>query len=132
MTNENQLEDLKKKLYRLHFLLTEKEDAISIQESLKQFQICFKGAMLELSNFLFSEHGVSPKDNFEILELSLEYKLFNQHMTELLGTMVGDFNQLVSGKNTEQVYNKIKENYAGNLQIIHDMLTRMGQDVEED
>ena len=132
MSNENQLEDLKKKIYRLHFLLTEKEDANSIQESLKQFQLCLKGAMLELSNFLFSEHGVSPKDNIEILELSFKYKLFNQNMTGLLKNMIQDFELLEAGKNTEQVYNKTKENYAGNLQMIHDMLTRMGQDAEDE
>lgn len=132
MIFENNLEDLKKKLYKLHFLLTEKEDANSVKESLKQFQLCFKDTMLELSNYLANEYRLSPKDNIEILELSFEYKLFNKNMTEQLKNMLQDFEQLISGEKPEKVYGKIKENYAGYLQMIYDMLTRMGQDIEDE
>ncbi len=53
-------------------------------------------------------------------------------MAEQLKMMVFDFEKLESGDNSEQIYNKIKENYAGNLQIVYDMLARMGQDAGEE
>ena len=55
MIYETNLEDLKKKLYRLHFLLTEKENEATIKESLKQFHSCFRDTMNELSAFLSNE-----------------------------------------------------------------------------
>ncbi len=61
MIYENKLEYLKKKLYRLHFLLTENENEINIRDSLKQFQDCFKDTMTELSNFLLNEYALIPK-----------------------------------------------------------------------
>jgi len=127
-----QLGDLKKKLYRLHFLLTEHEDESTIQESLKHFQNCFKDSMLELLHFFQNEYKLIPKDNNEIIKYSLEYKLFNTQMTDQLKIMLYDFEKLQSGDNSEEIYTKIKESYAGNLQMIHDMLSRMGQDAQEE
>ena len=46
--------------------------------------------------------------------------------------MVNDFNDLQVGKNTDQIYINIRDRYAAFLQVIHDMLAKMGQDVEDD
>lgn len=132
MNYENQLDELKKKLYRLHFLLTEKEDSETIQNSLKQFLLCFEGTMQELTNFLFSEYKTDPQSNMEILDYSFEYKLFNQQMIDSLKIMVSDYEEVKSSRANNELYYKVKNNYAGYLQMIYDMLTRMGLDAEEE
>lgn len=132
MNYENQLEDLKKNLYRLHFLLTEKEDEETKQKSVKQFMSCLEGAMQELTYFLVNEYNVNPKTNLKILDCSFEYKLFNQQMTDDLKNMANDYEEVKSSVKNDQLYNKIKNSYAGYLQMIYDMLTRMGLDAEEE
>lgn len=132
MIDENQLNDLKKKLYRLHFLLTNSENEITIRETLDHFLDCFKDIMSELAGFITSEYAHKPETNNHIIDLSFEHKLFNKEMTEQLKRMVDDSEKLESAENSEEIYIKIKEKYAGNLQMIYDMLSRMGQDAEEE
>jgi len=132
MVNENHLESLKKKLFRLHFLLTDRENAESVRESEEYFKLCFTEAMSELASFLSTEYNEAPKNNDEILECAFKHKLFNQEMIESLKKMVKDFNDLQVGKNRDQIYFNIRDRYAAFLQVIHDMLAKMGQDVEDD
>jgi uncharacterized membrane protein YgaE (UPF0421/DUF939 family) len=132
MVNESNLEDLKKKLYRLHFLLTEKENEATINESLKQFSSCFSATMIELSIYLSNEYRINIKNNQEIVESAFTHKLFNKNMTEELKIMISESEKLIDGENSAETYKNIKESYAGYLQMIHDMLARMGQDAEEE
>ena len=53
-------------------------------------------------------------------------------MIDQLKTILRDFEKLQSGDNSKEIYTRIKESYAGNLQMIYDMLSRMGQDVQEE
>lgn len=132
MVNEKHLESLKKKLFRLHFLLTDRENDESVHESEEYFKLCFTEAMSELASFLSAEYNEAPKNNDEILEYAFKHKLFNQEMIESLKKMVNDFNDLQVGKNRDQIYVNIRDRYAAFLQVIHDMLAKMGQDVEDD
>jgi len=132
MTEENQLDELKKKLYRLHFLLTEKENEGTIKESLHQFEDCFKDTMSELSSFIANEYKQDNSNYFDIVDSAFEHKLFNREMTDDLKIMVSETDQLINDENPAGIYSRIRESYAGYLQMIHDMLSRMGQDAEED
>ena len=132
ITNENSLDDLKKKLYRLHFLLTEKENTDSVKKSLQQFIECFNHAMSELSAFLENEYKLAAGNNMEIAELSFQYKLINKEMSQEFKQMITDAEILEQIDSPEKIYSNIKIHHAGHLQMIYDMLSRMGQDAEDE
>ena len=52
-------------------------------------------------------------------------------MTNSLKEMEKDFKSIDSVKNIDEIYLKIKTVYAHYLQLIYDMITRMGEDPEE-
>ena len=126
------MEGLKEKLFRLHFLLTEKETDEIIKQGLEQFKGCFDDAMSELSGFLSDTYKIKLKDNVDVVERAFEYKLVNREMVQQLKEMVNDYEQIGSAENLKSVHKRIQEEYAGYLQMIYDMLSRMGQDAEEE
>jgi len=126
------VEGLKEKLFKLHFLLTEKETEETVRQGLDQFKSCFVEAMSELSTFLLETYDVHTKNNNDIVEQAFEYKLVNAEMAQKLKVMANDFEQIDSTGNNKFIHKKIQESYAGYLQMIYDMLSRMGQDAEEE
>ena len=126
------LEELKVKLFRLHFLLTEQQTEQAMLDGLDQFKICYEGAMECLENFIQIEFNQKSKSYKHALELALEHRLFNQDMIESMQKMMEDYNLVQKGKNLESVYRALQEKYARFLQMIFDMLIRMGEDPEEE
>lgn len=132
MTEKIDTEKIKIKLYRLHFLLTEPESEEVQGEGIKQFKMCFKEVLRFLATYLQEEFGITTNTNLEVLSSSFEKKLFTQNMTTSLNEMEHDFRSLKSSKNTNEIYKRIKSIHAHHLQVIYDMLTRMGEDPEEE
>ena len=126
------LEELKVKLFRLHFLLTEEQTEQARFDGVSQFKICYEGAMECLEIFIHNEFSQESKSYNETLELALEHRLFNQKMIESMQQMSGDYNLAVKGKNLESIYQILQDKYAGFLQMIFDMLTHMGEEAEEE
>jgi len=130
--NQQKLEKLKLNLYGLHALLTEKQTEESILDGANQFKICFEGAIENLYDFLQNEFNLKNKSHSFVIESAFENKLFNNDMTVNLRNMSDDYGNLKSKKGRELVYPKIQTLYAGFLQMIYDMLLRMGQDAKEE
>ncbi|KAA3615643.1 MAG: hypothetical protein D8M58_15725 [Calditrichaeota bacterium] len=126
------LDELKVKLFRLHFLLTEEQTEQAIADGVEQFQICFSQAMECLDFFIETEYKQKAESNDHLLQLSLEHKLFNQSMIDSMKKMLADYDLVQKGKNIEKIYPVIKESYARYLQMVLDMLTHMGEEAEEE
>ncbi len=127
-----QLEELKVKLFRLHFLLTEEQSEQAVLDGNSQFVLCYESAMECLKNYIQNEHNQISKSYNNTLELALEHRLFNQGMIESMQLMLRDYNLVKKGKNLETVYPVLREKYGRFLQMILDMLTHMGEDAEEE
>ena len=126
------LDELKIKLFRLHFLLTEEQTEQIRLDGIGQFKICFEGAMDCLRVFIQDEFKQKSKSYTQTLESAMECRLFNQQMTSSMQQMLTDYNLAHKGKNLDHVYLGLQEKYAGYLQMIFDMLTHMGEDAEEE
>jgi hypothetical protein len=122
---------LKIKLYRLHFLLTEEQTGQNLLDGLEQFKVCYKSAMECLQLFIKEEYKQQSKSYKDTLELALEHRLFNEGMIESMFKMAGDFEKAEKSKNNPEIYKAVQEDYARYLQMIFDMLIRMGEDPEE-
>ncbi len=121
---------IKATLYRLHFLLTEPQTDEIRKESILQFKICFKAIFSLLANYLSAEFNITTRSNLQVLEASFEKKMFTEDMTFSLKEMEKDF-ETIDSLNSDDIYIKIKELHARHLQLIFDMIARMGQDPEE-
>jgi len=128
---EKSLEDLKIKLYRLHFLLTEKQTPESISETLKHFTICFEHAFDCLAMYFKNEKDTILKSPSEVIAASLKQQLFNQQTIEILTTMAQDYEQVKKAEDSGLI-NSIADPYARLLQMIYDMLVGMGKDPLDD
>jgi len=128
----NQVEKLKTKLFRMHFLLTEPETDEIIKDGFKQFKMCFIDVLAFLSDYMTEELKVESSSNLELLDNAFKNKLFTEQMTFSLKEMEVDYKMLPSGKNKSEIYSKIKSTYAQHLQLIYDMLVLMGQDGEDE
>ncbi len=126
------LEELKVKLFRLHFLLTEEQSEQAVLDGNRQFVLCYESAMECLKNYIQNEYNQISKSYNHTLELALEHRLFNQGMIESMQLMLRDYNLVKKGKNLETVYPVLQEKYGRFLQMILDMLTHMGEDAEEE
>ncbi len=126
------LDALKIKLYRLHFLLTEEQTEQNLLDAMAQFKVCYKSAMECLELFIKEEYKQQSKSYKETLELALKYRLFNEGMIESMLQMAGDFEKAEKPKNNPEIYKAVQENYARYLQMIFDMLIRMGEEPEEE
>ena len=123
---------IKTKLFRLHFLLTEPESPENQNDGINQFKLCFKEILGFLTSFLEEEWNISPKSDLEILNTSFEKKLFTEEMTHSLKEMQQDFINLKFKKKKDEIYIRIKSIHAHHLQVIYDMLVRMGEDIEDE
>ncbi len=126
------LDELKVKLFRLHFLLTEEQNEQITFDGIAQFKICFIGAMECLDEFIQNEFNQKSKSYGNLLDLAFEHRLFNQGMIESMRQMLADYNLVEKGKKMQAVYEEVKNNYSRFLQMIFDMLTHMGEDAEEE
>ncbi|MCB0283199.1 MAG: hypothetical protein KDF60_11515 [Calditrichaeota bacterium] len=130
--NEKKLEDLKQKLYRLHFLLTEQQNEETKVAGINQFVTCFSSMIDNLKDFLTTEYGINVTDDKDVVENSFEYNLFNEN------TLVEMRNMLQAKENAEKnqknfiIYEEIQNNYARLIQMIHDLLKRMGEEATDD
>jgi hypothetical protein len=129
---EQQLENAKIKLFRLHFLLTEPQTDEIIEEALKQFELCFSELIKHLSEYLEENAGIKSGTSVDVFENAFKKKLFTQDMTEKLKNMAEDFNLITFGKEKTQIFEKVRDAYAHYLQVIYDMLIKMGQDAEDE
>jgi hypothetical protein len=126
------IEELKVKLFRLHFLLTEEQTEQFIRDAIEQFKICYEGAMECLEIFIQNEYNQKSKSFKHTLELALEHRLFNQGMIESMQQMLDDYNAMQKRKKAETIYPLLQEKYARFLQMIYDMLMHMGEEAEEE
>ena len=130
--NEKKLEDLKQKLYRLHFLLTEQQNEETKVAGINQFVTCFSSMIDNLKDFLTTEYGINVTDDKDVVENSFEYNLFNEN------TLVEMRNMLQAKENAEKnqknfiIYEEIQNNYARLIQMIHDLLKHMGEEATDD
>ena len=129
---KDKVENIKINLYRLHFLLTETESEENQREGIDQFKLCFNEVVSFLAEFLKEEFSISAKSVLEILAASFEKRLFTKDMTNSLNEMAADFKALKSKKNVTEIYPRIKSIHGHHLQVIYDMLIKMGEDVDNE
>lgn len=130
--NEKKLEDLKLKLYRLHFLLTEKQNDETRQNGINQFIECSKSAYENLADYLNSEYSVKVKSPKDVVEKSFQKNLFNETTMLELEEMNKALEQAETNENISEIFSDVQENYSRLLQMIYDMLKRMGEEPHED
>lgn len=129
---EEELEELKTKLNRMHFLLTDTITDETKVDIIGQFQICFEAAFAALGNYLketFNEKPVSAK---YINKSAFKHGLYNERMTILLTEMIDDYTISKKRKNNDELLPAIQSSYTGVLQMFYDMLIRMGEDAQEE
>jgi len=126
------LDELKVKLFRLHFLLTEEQNEQAVADGISQFKICYESAMDCLDIFIQDEYDDKSKSNKNTLELAFKHRLFNEGMIHSMYKMLDDYTLAQKGKHLEEIYQNLKENYARFLQMIFDMLTHMGEEPEDE
>lgn len=129
--DEQKILKIKTKIFRLHFLLTEPESDDIIQQSFEQFKFCFRDVFDYLADYLKSVFEVKlPSDN-EIIISAFKNKLITELFSKSLKVMENDYQSLVASKKSPEIFARIKSDYAQYLQLIYDMLERMGQDIED-
>lgn len=130
--DEKKLKDLKQKLYRLHFLLTEKQNEETRAEGINQFVICFTSMIDNLDDFLKTEYSINSENESDVIEKSFENNLFNENTLSEMRDMLHSKEDSVNDQNHSDIYKDIQDNYARLIQMIHDLLKRMGEEATDD
>jgi len=123
------LEKVRGRLQRLHFLLTEPESDAIHEETRQQFAVVYRELNELLGRYLENEFAVQAGDAGELYRLGHEKRLYNAETLGRLQKMAAQGHG--KPKDLSAFYENVRDDYVFLLRMLHDMLQRMGEEPEE-
>jgi len=125
-----ELELFKKNLHQLHFLLTEKETEESRQQAIDKFVTTTDMAAAVLNSVL---KNPAKKINVpDVFDQGFKDGLYNANSHEALMELSSDHALARKGSEKGRIYAELRQRHARMLQMVYDMLRRMGEDTEDE
>ncbi len=120
------LEKSRLALQRLYFLLTEPETDEIYKQSRRQFERVYSEIIDLLRRFLQTEFGMVTKNTQQLFRAGFEKRIYNGPTLNRLLTMAEE-----KTEDDRALYERLRDEYVFLLRMIHDMLSRMGEEPEE-